>query len=72
MEIVPMASVRFAGAVLNKAEGAGTVTETLTLDPLESTIETEPLPLFAAVADMVNVDPLKDTPIRDGVSELAV
>ena len=66
-----MGSVRLAGAVLNIAVGAGTVTKILTFVPLESVTTTAPLPLFPAAAAIVNEDPFNDTLIRAGVSGLA-
>ena len=67
-----MASVRFAGAVLNKAVGAGTVTVTVIFVPLESVTRTVPLPLLPVTAVIVNPDSLRDTLSSDGLSELAV
>ncbi len=65
-----MASVRFVGAVLNRAVGEGTATEMLTLAPLESVTTTNPLPLVPAAAAIVNAVPLNETLIKDGVSAL--
>ena len=58
--------------MLNNAEDAGTVTNTATLIPFESAIDTDPLPLLPTVAEIVNVDPFTDALSSAGVSVLTV
>jgi hypothetical protein len=57
--------------LMNKAVGGGTVTTTVFFVPAASVRITEPLPEFPVVAATVSVDPLTDTPSKEGMSVLA-